>query len=41
MARSGACRASQQHPAGLPCGRYDLHVMANGIASHEAEVRVV
>ena len=27
-------------PAGLPHGRYDLRVVANGIASHEAEVRV-
>ena len=28
-------------PAGLPYGRYDLRVVANGIASHEAEVRVI
>jgi hypothetical protein len=28
-------------PAGLPPGRYDLRVVANGIASPEAEVRVV
>jgi hypothetical protein len=27
-------------PVGLPHGRYDLRVVANGIASHEAEVRV-
>lgn len=27
-------------PTGLPHGRYDLRVVANGIASHEAEVRV-
>jgi hypothetical protein len=27
-------------PAGLPHGRYDLRVVANGIASHEVEVRV-
>lgn len=28
-------------PAGLPHGRYDLRVVANGIASREAEVRVI
>jgi hypothetical protein len=27
-------------PAGLPHGRYDLRVVANGIASREVEVRV-
>jgi len=27
-------------PAGLPHGRYDLRVVADGIASHEVEVRV-
>ena len=27
-------------PVGLPHGRYDLRVVANGIASREAEVRV-
>ena len=27
-------------PNSLPHGRYDLRVVANGISSHEAEVRV-
>jgi len=27
-------------PTGLPHGHYDLRVVANGIASHEVEVRV-